>query len=99
MNKVEVLEEIIKQNGNCKGINCNECPLFGMCGHEGNDLQTAKEMLEDEKIMTKIKVLEKIIKQQGACGGIDCYECPLAGMCRDSMEAKLKVAKKMLEEV
>lgn len=62
MTRIEVLEEIIKQNGNCNNINCYEdkCPLGkkfgnGSCGNDEEDLKTAKEMLEKEKNKEKPK--------------------------------------------
>lgn len=71
MNKVEILEEIIRQKGGCLRIICYECPLSNTCnkknGNRGyrepinwkkDNLKEAKEMLAEEKNkeMNKFKV-------------------------------------------
>lgn len=62
MNRIEILEEIIRQRGCCDGINCNEdkCPLSkafgnGLCNPCKDNLKLAKEMLAEEKNKEKPK--------------------------------------------
>jgi hypothetical protein len=81
MNKREILEEIIKQNGRCIGVECATCPFedgencyVGDLSPEGI-LVSAKEELEKlrgEQCFNKREILEEIIKQNGACYGIRC---------------------------
>lgn len=57
MTRIEILEEIIRQDGDCKGIDCEEdkcpfCTVFGACSMCGNNEKILK-------VAEKILVLEK----------------------------------------
>jgi hypothetical protein len=64
---IKKLEEIIKQNGDCHGIFCSECPLQKICSSYNwyKSKETSKIRFknknEAKRILRKLK-LEKIIK-------------------------------------
>lgn len=51
MTRIELLKEIIRQEGACDGIICSKdnCPLQGKCHSMTSDLALAKELLAEEK--------------------------------------------------
>jgi tRNA/tmRNA/rRNA uracil-C5-methylase (TrmA/RlmC/RlmD family) len=67
--KIKILEEIIKQNGDCHGISCNECPLqncplYEICTNmKYSTFQEFKSKNKNEakKLLREIK-LERILK-------------------------------------
>lgn len=68
MTRIEILEEIIRQNGNCAGILCatDKCPLSkkfgnGLCANNEENLKTAKAMLAEEKNKEKMEAGSNVV--------------------------------------
>jgi hypothetical protein len=69
---IKKLEEIIKQNGDCHGFFCGECPLQKFCSSYNNYLldwhnwykskETSKIRFKESKILLREIKLERILK-------------------------------------
>ena len=87
MTQEESLKEIIKQDGNCEGICCNDCPLsnseqFPKCAvYDTNAFESwasknktsAKEMLKDmeSKVKVKFKDGDQVLSLRHGWGVVD----------------------------
>lgn len=74
MTRIEILKEIVRQEGACDGIHCfiDACPLQGKCKGVTSDLALAKELLAEET-SDDIDFLSENVRQEGY-GEIEKYE-------------------------
>jgi len=69
-----IVKSIIKNNGDCGNIQCDECPLYK--NHACYN-QTAILALAHEWLKKNIAIVEDIASSMGWCAGVLCSKCPL----------------------